>query len=165
MQAGAPVVSAPGMLLVSFLPEPDDVKIDEGTMLREQCRVLGFPGVQSSLRCWLETDVLYHGSELQNRLGSVVGVRELSRLYVALHLLRVGVFLSVLHAFWGLLRRVQVLFFLSRIVLSRVTLSHHVWSLHRHVSSASVLLCIVITVHATHIIYRIHTACMVLVVF
>ena len=38
-QAGSPVVSAPGMVPVSFLPEPDDVKIDEGTLLPVLCRV------------------------------------------------------------------------------------------------------------------------------
>ena len=35
-QAGSPVVSAPGMVPVKFLPEPDDVKIDEGTLLPER---------------------------------------------------------------------------------------------------------------------------------
>ena len=122
-QAGAPVVSAPGMVHVSFLLEPDDVKLDEGTMLREQCRVSGFPGVQSSLRCWSENGLQVHGSESNDEftflesedslrcvvcqrlmcctmalscitgwVDSVVVVRELSRLHVALHLLMMGVF-------------------------------------------------------------------------
>ena len=39
MQAGAPVVSAPGMVPESFLPEPDDVKFDEGTVSLEPCMV------------------------------------------------------------------------------------------------------------------------------
>ena len=41
----------------------------------------------------------------------------------------------------------------------------YAWSLRCHVSSASPLLCMVITMHGTHIIHRIHTPCMVLVVF
>ena len=56
-QAGSPVVSAPGMVPVSFLPEPDDVKIDEGTLLPVRCRVSGFAGLRSSLRCWPENDL------------------------------------------------------------------------------------------------------------
>ena len=68
-------------------------------------------------------------------MGGVVVVREQSRLHGALHRLRVGDFLRVLHAFWGLLRRVQMLFLLQT-VLSRLILSRYVWNLHRHVSSA-----------------------------
>ena len=71
-------------------------------------------------------------------MGGVVVVREQFRLHGAPHRLRVYVFLRVLHAFWGLLRRVQVLFLLDT-VLSRLILSRYVWSLHRHVSSASLL--------------------------
>ena len=56
-QAGSPVVSAPGVVPVSFLPEPDDVKIDEGTLLPVRCRVSGFAGPRSSLRCWSEHDL------------------------------------------------------------------------------------------------------------
>ena len=52
---------------------------------------------------------------------------------------------------------------LSLTVLSRVTLpSRYVWSLHRHVSSALMLFCMVMSLHATHIIHRIHTVCMML---
>ena len=91
----------------------------------------------------------------------VVVVQEQCRLHGALHRLRVGVCLRVLHAFWGSAEAgVQVLFLL-RTVLSRLILSRFVWNLHRHVSSASLLLCMVITMHVTHIILRIHTACMV----
>ena len=83
-------------------------------------------------------------------VGCVVVVRELSSLHVALRLLRVGVFLRVLHAFWGLLRQVQVVFLLSRTVLSRVTLQCcFAWSSQ----------CM------RHMVHRIHTACMVLVFF
>ena len=64
-QAGAPVVSAPEMVPVSFFPEPDDVKLDEGTMLPERCRVSGLPGVQSSLCCWLENGLQVRGSRIQ----------------------------------------------------------------------------------------------------
>ena len=56
-QAGSPEVSAPGMVPVSFLPEPDDVKIDEGTLLPGWCSVSGFAGLRSSLRCWSENDL------------------------------------------------------------------------------------------------------------
>ena len=56
-QAGSPVVSAPGMVPESFLPEPDDVKIDEGALLPGRCSVSGFSGLRSSLRCWSENDL------------------------------------------------------------------------------------------------------------
>ena len=69
MQAGAPVVSAPGTLPESFLPEPEDVKIHECTMLLEQCRVSGFPGVQSSLRCWPGNGLQFHGSEFKGEFN------------------------------------------------------------------------------------------------
>ena len=205
MQAGAPVVSAPGTVPASFLPEPDDVKIDEGTKSLEsvpcalsadgggelplvQSRVSGFPGVlrcvrgrgQPSLRCWPENDLQFHGSESKGELkrsgkrrqpslrcwpetdeqfrGSESqgqlhgrrgpGARTLSSSRCSSS--AQGGLLRVLHA----LRRVQVLILRSRTVLSRVTLpSCYVWSLHRHVSGASVLLCMVMTVHATHLIH------------
>ena len=85
-------------------------------------------------------------------VGSVVVVRELSRLHVALHLLRVGVFLRVLHAFWGLLRRVQVLFFL-RTVLSCVILSRRA-ALHGHHNACDT--------HSSQNSYSVHGACGVL---
>ena len=71
-----------------FLPESDDVKIDEGTLsldsvpcalsadvggelplVPEQFRVSGFPGVQSSLRCLPENDLQFHGSESKGKLN------------------------------------------------------------------------------------------------
>ena len=39
------------------------------------------------------------------------------------------------------------------------------WNLHCHVFSASPLPCMVISMHVAHIFHRIHTACMMLVVF
>ena len=65
-------MSAPGTVPVSCLPEPDDVKIDEGTMLPERCHVSGFAGVQSSLRGWLENDLQFPCSDFvgkQKRVG------------------------------------------------------------------------------------------------
>ena len=186
-QAGSLVVSAPGMVPVSFLSEPDDVKIDAGTLLPVRCRVSGFAGPRYSMRCWsendlqgeqkrvgqrnasslrclLETDARFHVSESKGLLHGRRrrGARTVSSSRFSSS--AQGVFLRVLHAFWGLLRRVQMLFLL-RTVLSRLILSRYVWNLLRHVSSASLLLCMVITLHVTHIIHRIHTACMVLVVF
>ena len=145
-QAGSPEVSAPGMVPVSFLPEPDDVKIDEGTLLPGWCSVSG--SLVCDLRCVaglrmicrVSRNVLDSEMHLRRIAGwrlmkssmspsprvrcmcGVVVVREQSRLHGAPHGLRVGVFLRALHAFWGLLRRVQMLFLL-RTVLSRLILS------------------------------------------
>ena len=121
----------------------------------------------SPSRCVCCMELMNSSSSASRRvccMCSVVELREQSRLHGAPHRLRVGVFLRVLHAFWGLLRRFQVLFLLLT-VLSRLILSRNVWSLHRHVSNASLLHCMVITVHTTHICHRIHAACMMFVVF
>ena len=76
-------------------------------------------------------------------MGGVVVVREQSRLHGAPHGSGWAFFCVFYTLFGGLLRRVQLLFLLPT-VLSRLILSRYVWSLHRHVSSASLLLCMVI---------------------
>ena len=95
-QAGAPVVFAPGTVPGSFLPEPDDVEFDEGTMslepvpcaltadvdgelplIPEQFHVPEFPGElqgvrergRSLLRCWPENDEQFHRSEFKGKLN------------------------------------------------------------------------------------------------
>ena len=154
---------------MSLKPVPCALSADVGgelPLIPEQFRVSGFPGElrcvrgrgQSSLRCWPENDLQFHGSEFKGQLHGRRrrGARTISSSRCSSSA-QGGRFLRVLHAFWVLLRRVQVVILLSHTVLSRATLpSRYVRTLHRHVSSASVLLCMVMTVHATHIIHRIH---------
>ena len=55
----------------SWNGEPDDVKIDEGTTLPARCRVSGFAGVQSSLRCWPENDLQFSCSDFEGTQNRV----------------------------------------------------------------------------------------------
>ena len=128
MQAGAPVVSAPGTVPVSLSPELDDVKIDEGTMSFESvpCALSadvggGLPLVLSSfvfpdspvccavfesvvnLRCVACRRMICSSMAPSRRVGCMGGaveVREHSRLHGAPHLHRVCFSACATRVFW-----------------------------------------------------------------
>ena len=142
--------------LGAFYSEPHDVEFDGGATFL--CALSA--DVDGEFKSELQgAGERGHFSLLRRKMscmGTVDEVGEKSRLLCAPHRLLGVALLRVLDALWVLLRRGQAVILLSFVAYD----SSFSVRVESPVSSALMLLCMVLTLHATH---RIHTVCTMLV--